>query len=65
MVEPVNITLEAGGVTYSVKGLAWDIDGDSLVKQFKQLLVAAGFSPRMLNDEYGGWEWAEYDRDVK
>lgn len=62
MIKPVRIELEMGGVTYKVENLPWDIDGDELLDEFKRLTVAAGFSPTMLDDEEGHWEWIRHEK---
>ena len=51
-----------GGVTYKIENLPWDIDGDELLDEFKHLMVAAGFSPTMLDDEEGHWEWIRNEK---
>ena len=56
-IAPAKISLELHGRRYSIEGLPWDIGGDELVQTFRGLLVAAGFSPAMLDDEFGYWEW--------
>ena len=61
-IKPVRIELELGGVTYKAENLPWDIDGDELLSEFKRLTVAAGFSPRMLDDEDGHWEWVRNEK---
>ena len=57
MVEPVKIELQMDGVTYKIENLSWDIGGEELLEKFKQLMVAAGFPPSILDNEDGCWEW--------
>ena len=59
--EPGRISLTLHGQTYTVENLDWDIDGEELLDEFKGLMVASGFSPSIMNDEWGGWEYKEYD----
>lgn len=59
--EPGKISLTLHGQTYTVDGLDWDIDGDALLEEFKGLMIAAGFAPTILNDDYGCWKWHEND----
>ena len=61
MVAPARIEIEMGGVTYKAENLPWDIDGDELFDEFKRLMVAAGFSPKVLDDEDGHWEWIRHE----
>lgn len=55
--DPVKITLEMHGREHSISGLEWDIDSKELLNAFKRLMVLAGFSPYVLDDEDGHWEW--------
>ena len=57
--EPAEITLRIHGQEYSVKNLDWDIDGEELIDEFKGLMVASGFAPSIMSDEYGDWIWQE------
>lgn len=61
IMQPGSITLSLHGQTYTVEGLDWDIDGKELIEEFKGLMVAAGFSPSVMDTEYGRWVWEEYD----
>lgn len=59
--EPAEITLKLHGQTYTVNNIDWDADADELLEEFKGLMVASGFAPTILNNEYGRWEWHEID----
>ncbi len=54
---PAKIVLEMHGITYTVEGLDWDSDGDSLRDVFNRLLVVAGFAPSAMDYEGGHDEW--------
>lgn len=54
---PVNIVLEMHGIKYSVEGLPWDSGADELFDAFKRLMVCATFSPTILNEDGGHYEY--------
>ena len=33
--------------------------GLEVLEEFKGLMIASGFPPTILNDDYGRWEWHE------
>ena len=59
--DPASMTLCVNGKKYTAEGLDWDITAEDLLDNFKRLLVAAGYSPKVLNDEDGGYEYIRYD----
>ena len=54
---PVSIVLEMHGEKYSIEGMPWDSGADELLDAFKRLMVCATFSPTILNDECGHYEY--------
>lgn len=61
VIEPVEIMLKHHGQTYYVNNIDWDADADEILEEFKGLMVASGFTPSILSNEYGRWEWHEED----
>lgn len=59
--EPVKLTLEMHGIKHTMEGLDWDSSGEDLLDAFKRLLVGAGFSPSIMGDEFGRYEYVEYE----
>ena len=57
--DPVKISLTMHGVTHTVDGMPWDSDAEELIDAFKRLLIGATFSPSILDDEYGHYEYIE------
>lgn len=58
---PVSIMLKMHGETYTTEGLPWDSDADSLKEAFSRLLVCAAFSPDVIEEDGGRWEWVDDD----
>lgn len=65
LLEPAEITLRIHGQTYKVDNIDWDCSAEDLIEQFKGLMVAGGFTPTVLNSDYGRWEWQEYEKSQK
>lgn len=59
--EPIKIVFTHHGQTYTVENIDWDADADEVLEEFKGLMIASGFPPTILNDDYGRWEWHEED----
>lgn len=55
--EPISIELRMHGVTHRVEGLDWDSDSDTLKQAFEALMVGAGFSASVLEEEDGHYEF--------
>lgn len=62
--EPVELSLKMHGISYTIKGLDWDCNGEELLENFKRLMVAAGFAPSVMGDDLGTWIYQEYSSDV-
>ena len=61
--EPVSIELKMHGLTHRVEGLSWDSPADELKEAFEYLLVAAGFSPSVIEVEDGHYEFIPDDEE--
>ena len=61
--QPIEIVLVNNGETYTAENLNWDLSGEELLTAFKRLMVAAGYPPSILSDEYGEWKWVGNDND--
>lgn len=54
---PIEITLSIHGRTYKASNINWDSAGEDLVDIFKGLLICGGYTPAILNNEFGSWEY--------
>ena len=63
--EPTEIILKTHGQTYKVDNIDWDSSAEDLLEEFRGLMVASGFPPSILSNEYGRWEWHEYEEQEK
>lgn len=65
MQNKINITLEINGVAHSVQGLSDGSSAVELIDAFKRLLIGATFSPSILDDGYGHYEYIENGKENK
>lgn len=58
----MRITIKQYDTTVSVETGNEDVDAKEMLNLYKGLLVAIGYSPSVMGNDNGTWEWKDYER---